>query len=191
MIFTKRKKVTHDLREIVPIVRDGAIATAGQFNGRLIPILRLDTAHRSDIADLIRIHSAGAHGDVRTQWGELYSSGKNVALFLSFLRPYETTVIIKFDILAQGIVVDGILKSKCVYIEAGVAGDVSPIFSDERPRLMLFLPDNGFDEIWPKLRYNALYARYRDEGLSRKDSKQAALAHADISREIMASQLKR
>lgn len=191
MIFKKRRRVTHDLREIVPIVRDGAIATQGQFNGRLVPVLRLDTTHRPDIADLIRIHAVGADGDVKTQWGELYNAGKNVALFLTFIRPYETTAILKFGVLDQGIVVDGMLKLKCVYLEAGIAGDVSPIFSDERPRMMLLLPDNGFDEIWSKLRYNALYARYRKEGLSRKDSKQAALAYADISSGIMALQLKR
>jgi hypothetical protein len=191
MIFSKRKIASRDSREIVPIVRDGAIAMQGEFNGRLVPLLRLDTSHRADVADLIGIHSTGLSGDVTTQWGELFGGRRNVALFLDFVKPYQTSAILKFDIVTQGIIVDSVLNSKHLYLEVGSAGDVSPVLSDERARMLVLMPETGFDLVWPTLRSKALYAHYRSKGLSRKDSKQAASTHADVSRELVAARLKR
>ena len=51
----------------VPILADAAIATEKIGNGKLIPVLILDTSERPDVAELIRIHAHLPQGDVISQ----------------------------------------------------------------------------------------------------------------------------
>lgn len=71
----------------VPIVGDAAIATAILGEGRLIPVLIIDTSDRPDIGDLVKILQRPPLGDVTSQWGRLHWHKKTVALILTFKRP--------------------------------------------------------------------------------------------------------
>lgn len=188
-IFRRLRKENRDRREIVPIVRDGAIAVPGEAGGRVVPALRLDTSHRPDLADLIKIHKHVPDGDVIVQWGELTDFKGYVGLFLDFKKPYAISAIIPFEILKQGLLVGGILKNRAVYLEAGEAGDVSPMFMDNHSRLIVRMPDVGFDKIWPKLRTKALVSFYKSEGLSRPAAKRAAIEQMRKGEEILSRKM--
>jgi hypothetical protein len=83
------------------------VSTRGAFGGQLVPLVILDTSDRPDIDELIRVHGTPQHpGDVKIQWVELAGHKGFIALILTFLRPSEATVIIEFDIVKQGVLVE-------------------------------------------------------------------------------------
>jgi hypothetical protein len=75
------------------IVADGAIAHPGVSEGRLIPLVILDTKSRPDLEEFIRVHQYVGAGDVKSQWGQLVGHDNTIALILSFLRPAELVAI--------------------------------------------------------------------------------------------------
>jgi hypothetical protein len=71
----------------VPIAGDAAIAQHGMGEGRMIPLLILDTTKRDDIDELIRIHEHLPPGDVNSQWGRIeHRRDRAISLILQFLR---------------------------------------------------------------------------------------------------------
>src|SRR6478735_1040359 len=60
-----------DAREAVPIpiVSDAAMGTVGIAEGRIIPVLIVDTTLRPDIDDLVRAHEHLGPGDARSAFG--------------------------------------------------------------------------------------------------------------------------
>ena len=117
----KAKKVEISLRHPreatpVPIVADAAISTVGLHGGRMLPVLLLDTSNRPDVAELIRVHESLGPGDVEVQWGRIDGREGTVALFLKFIRPVELFLVLEFDIVRQGILVDQALTGQGIYI---------------------------------------------------------------------------
>jgi hypothetical protein len=55
----------------VPIVADAAIATEWMGDGRLIPLIIVDTTDRLDLEEFIRIHQYASPGDAGSQWATL------------------------------------------------------------------------------------------------------------------------
>jgi hypothetical protein len=169
------KIITHTLQQTKPlrIVADAAIATSNFGEGRLIPLVIVDTTRRPDVDELIRIHEHIDPGDVESQWGKLKNSEGSVALILSFKRPSELTVIIDFDIVKQGILVDQILASKGLYIQSGRDGDRF-INNPEAKKILAEIPDRGFLKIWDQLFHSNIVKYMRGKGLSRQQAKNAA-----------------
>jgi len=60
-----------------------------------------------------------------------------------FQRPSELIVVIDFDIVKQGILVDQILTSKGLYIQAGRDGDRFKTKPDAK-KIIIEIPDTGF-----------------------------------------------
>ena len=58
-------------------------------------------------------------GDAVVQWGSLPKRRDYIALLIKFLRPIECAAVIEFDIAKQGILVEHILQSNGLYIQAG------------------------------------------------------------------------
>ena len=123
----------------VRIVADGALAARGVNDGKIHPVLILDTSDRPDIEEFIRAHESASNlGDFTMQWGQLEGHAGTVALFLTFIRPVEVVVILEFDITEEGIIVDQALLGKGLYIQAGREGD-SFRENIDRPKVMLIL----------------------------------------------------
>src|ERR1700730_420478 len=61
-------------KDALRIVADGAIAHSGVGEGRLIPLVILDTSSRPDLEEYIRVHQYAGAGDVKCQWGQLCSA---------------------------------------------------------------------------------------------------------------------
>ena len=157
-IITNTTQQTKPLR----IVADAAIATTNFGEGRLI-----------DIEELICIHEHTAPGDVEIQWGKIKNSEGTVALILSFKRPSELTIVVDFDIVKQGIIVDQILTSKGLYIQAGRDGDRFKT-NPYAKKIIIEIPDTGFHKIWDQLFHCNIMKHMRKNGLGRKQAKNAA-----------------
>jgi hypothetical protein len=156
----------------IPIVSDAVIATCGAADGKLIPLVIVDTSHRTDVEELIRVHGFLTPGDVLTRWGELKGRGGTISLVLTFVRPAEVTLVLEFDIQRQEGVVDRIVQSRGLYIQAGRPGDRLSGTLDH-PRILVEVVGNEFERDWDRLLRKELRARYRSEGLGRVDSKLA------------------
>jgi hypothetical protein len=161
----------------VRIVADAGISIRGLCGGRMVPLLILDTSDRPDVEEFIRVHQAFDAGDVNIQWGQLEGHAGTVALFLTFIRPSELAVILEFDIVKQGILVEQALSGQGLYIQAGREGD--RFMADPGcPKVLLEVGDTGlgFRKIWDDLFHKHLEKHFRGNGLRRSESRRAARA---------------
>jgi hypothetical protein len=143
-------------------------------DGRLIPLVILDTSDRPDLEELIRVHQHVAAGDVVVQWGQLEGRLENVALYLWFKRPGELLAIVEFDIVKQGGLVDQIMHVNGLYIQGGRPGDRLKHNLDA-PKVILEVPDTGVRDLWDEKFHREIAARMRqDAGFGRQQAKRAA-----------------
>jgi hypothetical protein len=163
------------LREAQParIINDAALATVGVGDGRLIPLVIIDSVERPDIEELVRVHEILSPGDVKVQWGELKSSPSSIALLLTFTRPAEALLVLNFDIVKQGLVVDQILSSRALYIQTGCKGDRLSNTLDAK-RILIEVPDTGFSKTWDEIIFKHLMNDFRQKGLPKPQAKNAA-----------------
>jgi len=167
---------------IVDIVGNGAMAGT-VADGVMIPVLILDTRDRPDIAELIRIHTVLAPGDVRFQWG-LHAQDKDLVLLeLAFDRPMEVQLHLCFGIEDEGILVDAAVRAQAVYLQAGKPGDRLR-HNVDAPKLLAELPSTGFERDWEKAflgRMTAVLAK--SMGLPRRRARPQARELIDEMRE--------
>jgi hypothetical protein len=174
---------------VVPIVGDAAIATPGVGHGRLIPLIILDTTSRPDLAEVIKAQVHLPAGEVIVQWGVLPKRHDHIVLFLEFQRPTERAAVVEFNIVKQGILVEHILQSNGLYIQAGKPGD--RLKHDlNQPKMLIEVPDTGIRTRWDKLYFDAVVDRARKDGLSRRDAKEAARVFIGEIRELAKFRMK-
>lgn len=166
----------HHPREANPvrIVADAAISTGGLHGGRLLPVILLDTSERPDIAELIRLHESLGPGDVKVQWGGLKNHEGTVALFINFIRPVEAFMVLEFDIVRQGILVEQVLTAKGICIARAENTEDRLMKNFDRPKVIVEIGDTGYRETWDDLFYKHVVQKFRKRGLSRSDSRRAA-----------------
>jgi hypothetical protein len=157
----------------VPIISDAAMATAQLGNGRLIPLIIFSKAAREDLAELVRVHDHFPPGDVTIQWGRVPPSSPDISLLLRFLRPVMTTACFTFNLSNQFALIDQILRSGAVYLQPGNPGDRLKTTMSV-PRVLVEIPDTGFQESWQRLLIKTVRARLRGDGLSRRAANEAA-----------------
>jgi hypothetical protein len=168
------KKTFRELPERpIPIVADAAIATGKVGDGRLIPLIILDTCKRHDLEELIRIHQYVCPGDVLFQWATIEDGSGRIDLLLTFEKPMAMTALIAFDMTKYSGLIDQIIRTKGLYIQAGKEGDRLR-HDPERPKLILEIPDTGFSRTWDDLFYKSVVRRMRQAGLLRREAKEAA-----------------
>jgi hypothetical protein len=174
----------HNAREKVPvpIIADGAIAAKTVADGRLVPLLILNTSDRPELEELVRLHKDLPPGDVECQWG-ITGPKSRISLVLSFKRPVEAVAILDFDIADQGILVDQILEAKLLYIQTGREGDRLKTHLNA-PKMIVEIPDTGVRELWEKTYHRHVAKRMRDKGLSRFQARRAAEEIIKMSREF-------
>lgn len=167
------KLPNYDYKEPVPIIADGSIASVNFGEGRTIPVLIIDTTKRPDITDLVNIQEEQPPGDVKSSWSRLSKSKDLISLILEFERPSQTLVILEFNIIEQGILVESILTAQGLYLQPGIPGDrlKNTIVNN---KIIVEVPDLGFREEWNKIFQNKLEGYYRKKGLNRKASHEAA-----------------
>jgi hypothetical protein len=160
----------------VKIVADAAMSTAGQHGGRLLPVILIDTSDRPDIAELIRVHESLGPGDVKVQWGK--PEGKDhrgtVALFLTFIRPMEVFMILEFNVIGRGFLVEQILNGNGIYLAEAQGAEDRLHKNPSRARVLAEVPDTGFRDTWDNIFFKHLTQHFQRKGLNRSRARQSA-----------------
>ena len=173
--MSKPKKMKSEENDILTrVVATAAIACEGVANGRNIPVAIVEPDIDGKINDLIITHKSVKNGNCECQWGT--TEGYEYAILsLSFSSPIEQKIILFFDVIKYGIIVDQILYAKCLFL---MTGNSETKFSEHigEPRILLEVPCDDFQEDWNKI-YRKKYVEHLREEY--KMSKKEALAIFD------------
>ena len=175
-----------DRREVLPlrIVADAAMSTRGLHGGRILPVVLLDTADRPDLDDLIGVQRINGPGDLTFYWGQIEGHKGTVGLFLTFIRPMEIFAIIEFDIVRHGLLLDLALSGQGIYIARSNGDDDRFRKAIDRPKLLVELADTGFGKKWNEIFHKQIAEHFRENGLSKSESKNAAMSAISELRKI-------
>jgi mRNA-degrading endonuclease RelE of RelBE toxin-antitoxin system len=161
------------VKEPVPIVSDASMASRGIADGRMIPLLIIETSKRLDIEDMIRAHKDFGPGDAETGWSPLSRFDKSkIRLIIYIKKPSQCVIVLEFDVARQGGVVDQIIQAQGVYIQAGRMGDRLKSTIDNE-RILIEVPSRKFQKMWDQILYKALKKDFRRKGLDRHEAIQA------------------
>jgi hypothetical protein len=153
--MTKRREEAFIAKsDIVPIAGDAGIAGANA-EGRMVPLVILDTSERPDIDEMIRVHRHISPGDVTCNWASVIGHPDIVVLMLEFIRPVEMRIAIPFSVEKQAILVDAALQAKAIYLQAGRPGD-RLIHDPNRSKIIVELPEGRFHKEWESIFLNRM-----------------------------------
>ncbi|MCW5758201.1 MAG: hypothetical protein KIS90_00340 [Phenylobacterium sp.] len=153
---------------------DGSIGTAEVGEGRMVPLVILDTTYRPDLEEFIRLHQFVSAGDVAVSWNKFGRGPDVISLVLRFTKPADVIAIIDFDLRKDhAILVEQVLASRGLYIQAGRPGDRLK-HDPNRPKVILEVPDLGFGPAWEKMLRGHAVRKYRNMGLDRTAARAAA-----------------
>ncbi|MET8361908.1 hypothetical protein [Micromonospora sp. NPDC005171] len=130
----------------MPVVADAALAGPAA-DGRMVPLVVIDTTSRPDLDELVRLHRHLPAGDVTYRWGQGERDEDFVALSLWFVRPIEARAVLTFSIGREGMIVDNALNSRAIYLQPGRPGDRLK-HDPDRPKILIEVPDDDFRERW-------------------------------------------
>lgn len=154
------------------LVGDGAISTPGVDDGRVIPVLIVDTSNRADIIEYVRIHEENESGDVSTQWGKRWY-GPTIYLHIRSIRPLEMNILIEIHADKNASLINLILKAQAFYLQPGLPGD--RLGKDiAHPKVLIGAPDTGFAERWRNEYQARITKRFKKGGMNTADAKRAA-----------------
>ncbi|MBX0289532.1 hypothetical protein K3G63_03735 [Hymenobacter sp. HSC-4F20] len=180
MIFPRIKRFKHD---VFNVVADGAISLPGIGEGRFIPAVIINPITNKSISDMIKLHQTTPPGDTLMTWSTPLIGNEYVVLNFEFTKPLIVQFGIKFDIKSQGMLVDGIIQSRGLYLCIGTIYDkVSDLSVD---RILIDVPNLGFDKKWNNIIYNSLSKKYRKDGFSTKQAREAAKKQLKNSRDFL------
>jgi hypothetical protein len=157
----------------INIVNDAGIANKDFDNGKLVPLLILDTTTRPDIDQLIENHGSIDSGLASTSWTKTRQSDNYISLLIQFSKPVLCTILLEFYISKYGGIIDSIIESQAMFIQAGRKGDRF-ITTQKAPRVLIQVPkpDGNFEIFWNELRKKSKIKEFRKLGYSKKDSKE-------------------
>lgn len=140
-----------------PIVSNAIVSSEGIANGRGIPVVVVAPDENHIIDNIISTHQSIPSGHVSSQWASSVDQS-TIYLILDFSDPVANKVIIAFDIIKYGIIVDQIIFSQCLYLMTGTPG---MHFSEntEKPRIILEVPSEDFKDSWGKI-YKEKYSGF-------------------------------
>ena len=181
---------TSDEAQPVPIVWDGLVGVRGLGEGRLIPLLILDTTKRSDIDDMIRAHHHLGPGDATSVWMRPSRwTEDRVGLVITTIKPTRCTIVIEFDLDTWGGTVDKIVEKQAVYIQPGRPGD-RLVTTMDHGRLLVEIPTREFRQNWDHMFRKATIAKLRRRGLNRTQAKQAAAQFMETWRQALSHRMR-
>lgn len=161
-------------RQIAPIIADGAVGQQGVGDGRMFPLVILDTTDRPDIDAAIAAHDHAPSGEVRVQWARLPGRDETVTLVVTLVRPAEAVVMVEFDLNRNhGVLVEQVMENKGLYIQPGRPGDRLK-HDPGRPKIIVEVADTGFRPTWDRMFLAHTAAKLRRQGGSRWDAKRKA-----------------
>ena len=179
--------------EPVAIVADASIANVAVGDGRMIPLLILDTSKRPDIEDMVKAqHHMRSQGDLTASWGrpDTFFDTGTVILILTFEKPSRCLILLQFDIEQYGGIVDNIIHSQGLYIQPGRPGDRVRTTRDN-PRVLAEVHSREFYPEWNNMLGKAMRKVFQKKhGMSRPKAKLAAEKFIDQWRDLLSKRVK-
>lgn len=172
----KRKEVRESRfsrQYIVPIVANAAIAMGAVGDGRMLPLIILDTSKRPDLVDLFNAHDKLPPGDVNSTWASLYEFSDHLGLLLEFKKPFETRTFINFELIVDGLSVDLAMRGHAIHLQAGKPGDRFHR-TMQAPRIIVEIGAEMSKTEWEAIWVRSIRNRLRKEGMGRAESKRLA-----------------
>jgi hypothetical protein len=164
--------IRHDIEKIpVPIISNGVVGQSGFSDGKMIPVLIIDTSNRKDIDDMIRAHRIENVGDVDSTWEKPKDIHK-FKLWLMVKKPSRCLILLEINIVTHGVLVEQIIEAQGLYLQPGRPGDRLSKTMDH-PRLLLEIPSRDFRNEWEQIWKKALFNNYREQGVPRGKAKEA------------------
>ena len=165
------------------------MATRRVADGRLIPLIILDTSSCPDIEDAVRAHCDLGPGDVRSTWAAVSRfDPSRLSLALELLQPSACTIVIEFDLPHHGGLVDQIVRTQGLYLQPGRPGDLIGN-SVDRDRILIEVPARAFCSEWERILRKALVKDFRRQGLSKGDAKDATESYIEKWRNLTAPRM--
>jgi len=132
-------------------------------DARLVPLVVIDTSERPDLDSLFASYTPEAVGNVAIQWGRRDGAPKGtVTLNIKFIAPVEQLLMLDFEIVRQGLLVDGILRTRELYLQGIRSNDADQ--EARSPKIRVVVPDTKFDGIWQELLMDELVQRSKALG---------------------------
>lgn len=174
--------VTVNNSNVYEPIADGALSIPFAADGRLIPVVILDTSSDTTLSDLIELHDDSCPGDVESFWGRKRFSKKNIFLTLNFQRPVEFQLIVKFDLSKSPLLIDCIIQSRAVYIQPGCPG--ARVSNDiNAPKILVEIPTRTTFDEWDSILEEQIKKRLKKEGVSSKEIKKAVWEYISVRRD--------
>jgi hypothetical protein len=189
-MFSKTIKVDYPFFRVVA---DGGISNPALGEGRMIPVVMIDTHDNVGVVELLKLHENTPPGDVELRWSlpnTLFSKPKSVLLNITFLKPMKLTFGIEFPIAERHSVIDGIIQSRVFALQNGKSGEkVSTILLDNSKKqtsgcVFIEVPNMAFDNKWKELLLDFLKHKYKKQGASKKEAALYAEEQIKSMREI-------
>lgn len=188
--FKMKKKVRISNSDFLEIVSDGAIANSLAADGRLIPVLIVNSSKNNSLSNLIELHSDSSPGDVKSFWATNRFSDRFVFLTLIFERPAEFRMSIKFEVNKHSSLIDGVILSRAVYIQSEKSGDKLGHDIDA-PKILVEIPARTTFDRWDDILIKSVKKRFKREGVSRKHLNRVTSEYISTTREVWGRRLTR
>ena len=109
---------------IYTIQENGLISDPNWGEGRLIPVVVLNSQKDNNLKELLRIHvTSEGSGDVIVQWGmplRQFFKPKVWFLVVKFTKPMDFSFIIEFVLEKNPALIDAIIQSRGLYLRYGL-----------------------------------------------------------------------
>ncbi|KKI48451.1 hypothetical protein XK97_04660 [Obesumbacterium proteus] len=183
-----KNKVAVRNEDYFSLVGDGAIANSKTADGRLIPVMILDTRENKQLEFLVKMHSQIDTGDVISIWGVERFNNSRINLVLFFRSPIELKVAISLNSMKHAGLIEGILISKAVYIQPGSPGDkVSDNINASK--ILVEIPAKTTFDKWDAIFEKSVIKKLKKEGLRGKNLKEASREHISLIKDIWGKRL--
>lgn len=189
MRFNLKNKIAVKNEDYLNMVGDGAIAESRTADGRLIPVIILDTTTKKDLEHLVNFHEEVGVGDVTSIWAYKRFNHEHISLILHFTSPVDLKITILFNSFEKFTLIDGIRTSKAVYIQPGAPGD--KVRNDiNAPKILVEIPARTTFEKWDDILEKAILKKFKKEGLRGKPLREAMKDYISVTRDIWGRRLK-
>ncbi len=153
----------------VEIVADASICVQHIAYGKNIPLVIIDATRFPEITRAIDLHRGFNEGKITSTWGSTLD-GEHICLSVKLTEPVETDFIIHFITLKHAILIELIIFSQLLYIQAGKPGD--RLKNDlDAPKLLVEVPSSHYADEWSDIFSKVMIRHYKKLKYSKKIAK--------------------
>ena len=157
----------------IGIASDASINNIYVAYGKTIPLVILDTVDYPEIDRMIQSHVGIENGHLNTTWVTT-TDDKYLLLLIEVISPIEIKFLIKFDTEKHAGLIDIIVNSQLLYIQAGKQGERLKQDLD-RPKVLMEVPCIEFSDEWYRIYLRVYTKHFRKLGYSKKDAVKLSL----------------